>query len=141
MPTRGEYHSSEHLWRGPDAITDLRKFYVEPLAPAATPDDYVAGDDLYTSWEGPWANISVDRPASAYSFAVGGDPKVRICATGGEGVENSTMFFLPEIFRPVGSVIVRATAQVGLTGEGLAAIDIYPDDGAVVFVRMLVLEP
>jgi hypothetical protein len=130
-------HSSDHLPIGSDPIRDLRRFYVEPISPALTPDDYNAGDDLYTVWLNGWGNISSDRPASSYSLEIGGRPRVIVAATGGETVIDTVMFVMPEAFWPLTKE--RHFMSCGASGESVAVIDVY-EDGSVVFLRQVAPE-
>jgi hypothetical protein len=127
-------HALDHSPIGPDAIVDLRQFYVEPISPADEPDDYLAGDSLYSSFSGAWANISADYPPTGYSLAVGGKLRFQIYATGDETTDGSLMFTLPAPFRPV--VVRRLVVVCGTAAEGIGAVDVQPD-GSVVFVHQI----
>lgn len=134
-------HGRQHQPGRPDELFDLRLFYVEPIAPAAVPDDYIASDPLYSAWEGTWGNISDDRPATGYHRALGGKLRFQIAATGDEGTPSSLMFTLPEVFWP--KVIRRMFVVCGADASGIGAVDVYPDGsddfpgGSVVFVNQI----
>lgn len=127
-------HSRIHQPNRSHAIPDLRQFYILPISPATEPDDYEAGDDLYTDFETPWVNIGTDAdpefPPSSYSLALGGKPMYEIYATGGEAEADSLIAMIPAPFRP--SVRRRLMGTVGENGEYVATIDVYPT-GEMVF--------
>ena len=87
-----------------EAPRDPPWMYWLPIAPAATPDDYIAGYAGYAPFESPWVNLGVDAngravPASAYRIFEG-KLQVRFFCTGGEFDAPSLIGTLPDGFRP-----------------------------------------
>jgi hypothetical protein len=122
-------HGDLHNPIGSDSVPDLRWFYAEPVAPAEEPDDYISGDPFYPVFENDWLNIDSDNVATSFSLAVGGNLKLRLAVTGGEDTPGSTIFTIPEFFRPVKTHRLFTT----LGDDSVGLVDVNPD-GTVVFV-------
>lgn len=105
--------------------------YVIPIAPAATPDDYVAGYAAYPSFVGAWANIGTDGngfPTAPTAFRVfEGKLQLRFACTGDEAGAPSLIYTIPDGYRidhvePIDVVVgadklQRGTVEVRPSGE------------------------
>jgi hypothetical protein len=88
-----------------------RWLYVIPIAPADAPEDYVAGEPLYPSFQNGWANIGGGLAPMRFRSLPGG--ALEIQGSVGGGGDGTVIFTLPTAYRPSHNLRLPASADDG----------------------------